>query len=244
MAFDLLAAGIGFGAGVIGTAIALEVALRRVKNPEQTTLTGVWALHEVWEGGEPPAIVAERIDPAVGVPEGSKLLVRSGAFLARDLVAHADVRMHPEVRTNFCIGERKGLLFTSHIHPRALVATTIDPALVGRLRSEFNRLWAEAEPYLLHAHVADLPQYEGQNVEVSGVVLDTVELRGRTVLRLVEEGHTVGVIATRPEDAELRGSAVRAAGTVVKVAGHTLLQARRLERTRLERRAGVATAPR
>ncbi|HWG90043.1 MAG TPA: hypothetical protein VNZ52_04250 [Candidatus Thermoplasmatota archaeon] len=225
---DFLDVGLGVALGLAGAgAVGLALAASRRSRPE-TTLTGVWALDEVGPGA---ALVTERLALPT-VPAGTRVLVRPGAPVPVDVLQHAEVRMHPGVRGNFCVGENDALLFLGAPAPRTLAAHTRDPALVGRARSEFQRLWTEASPYLLQLHVWDLAAHVGHDVEVGGVVLAAWEAEGHLVLTLSEEGHTVTVVSPDPRDAALKGSPVRVAGRVRESDGLPLLAAFRVERAR------------
>lgn len=228
---DYLWLGLGVLAGVLATALAFEFGVRRVRNPEASKLTGAWNLGEVAKL-QPPRMVAERVQ-GLRVPDGAKLVVKEGAgAVTGEVVRNADVRMHPEVRTNFVLGEDKALVFTSHVHPDAMVVTTRDGTILGRLESEFDRLWNEGEPYVERVHVKDLPGRENVEVDVRGTVAAVMDYRSGKMLRISEGGETVGVLATGDQLERLKGESVRVVGTFRREEGYGVIDARKIQRLR------------
>jgi len=244
MPLDLVSLGMGFTAGVAATAVAWNLTQRTVRNPEATKLTAVWALSEVARGG-PPAIMAERIE-GLEVPANAKVLVPLGAASAVpvEVLQSCEVRMHPDVRMNYALGRDRALVFSSFMHPRAHAVYTREESAVKKLQAEFTKLWTEAEPYVERVSVEAVASRDGRHVEFTGTAAEMIEYRGRKMLRVSENGHSVGVVTTEGIPAELAGKPVRVAGRVAREGGYVYVEARRIERATPRQAAAAVAAAR
>lgn len=227
MPFSPLWAGVGLVAGVLATALAFEFGIRDVRNPEESKITSAWNLGEV-SGVDPPMIMAQDVD-GVRVPDGARVLVQAGnATLSSGVLRHGDVRMHPEVGVNFALGDQKALVFSGTLHPEAMAVSTAQDTILTRLKSEFDRLWDEAEPFVERVHIKDLPGRENVEVEVEGTVSQVTDYRGKTMLRVTQDGETVGVLAKGDELEALEGSTVQVRGEFRREEGYHVIDADRI----------------
>jgi hypothetical protein len=227
MPFSPLWAGVGLVVGVLATALAFEFGFRNVRNPEKSKLTSAWNLGEV-SGVDPPRIMAEDVE-GVRVPDGAKVLVRSGeASLAGGVLRHGDVRMHPDVRVNFAYGDQKALVFSGNVHSEAMAVSTANDTILSRLKSEFDRLWDESEPYVERVAIKDLAGRENVEVEVEGTVSQVMDYRGRTMIRVTDAGETVGVLAKGDDLESLEGTTVQVRGEFRREEGYHVIDADRI----------------
>lgn len=227
MPFSALWAGVGLVVGVLATALAFEFGVRDVRNPEESKITSAWNLGEV-SGVDPPMIMSEDLQD-VRVPDGARVLVRAGeARLKSGVLRHGEVRMHPDVRVNFALGDRKALVFSGTVHPEAMAVSTAQDTILTRLKSEFDRLWDEAEPYVEQVAIKDLAGRENVEVEVEGTVSQVVDYRGKTMIRVTEGGETVGVLAKGDDLEALEGSTVQVRGTFRREEGYHVIDADRI----------------
>lgn len=228
MAVSLLSIFLGFVVGVAATAILWSLAQRNVRNPETTRLTALWSLQDVVEPGARPAILAERIE-AVRLPAGSKVVVPSTSSVPPEVLSSCDVRMHPEVRINACVGKDRALVFSGHVSPKAFAVFTMDPAAVHLLQADFQRMWGESTPYVEHiGAIAELAGKAGRFVEVQGKAVELMDYRGQKMLRLTDGVTNVGVVTSQQDVSKYQGATVRVVGQFKRENGYAFLQADKL----------------
>lgn len=228
---SLLAVFLGFVLGVVATSIVWNLSHRSVRNPETSRLTALWSIQDVAEPGTRPALLAEGLE-GVRVPAGSKIIVpRDGlARVPADVLASCEVRMHPEVRINACVGKDRALVFSGHVTPKAFAVFTRDAAAVHLLQADFQRMWGESTPYVEHVeHIADLAGKAGRWVDVTGKAVDLMDYRGQKMLRLTDGVTNVGVVTAQQDVSQYQGSTVRVVGQFKREQGYAYLAADRLE---------------
>lgn len=231
MAVDFLWAGVGFLLGLLAAGLAFEFGIRQVRNPESSKITSAWSLGEVGRL-DPPRIVAENIRD-LRVPKDARIIVKAGAgAVSGSVLRDAEVRMHPDVRSNFALGDEKALVFSSTLHPKAMAVSTKNAPMVNRLGSEFDRLWEEAEPYVERVHIKDLAGRENVEVEVEGTVATVMDYRTGKMLRVTQGGETVGVLAKGKDLEELKGETIRVRGEYRREEGYHVVDADRIRRVK------------
>lgn len=229
MPVDILQILLGFVTGVAATAIAVEASMRRFKNPERSSFTGTWDLHEMGPPGT-VCISAERITRAA-IPRGSKIMVKEkGAFVTPQLLQSAECRVNPKVAANFAVGNDRAFVFSSHIHEGARGIETVDQALVTSLQNEFARLWREAELCVEELSIAELSRWDNISVRTSGIARDVVRgADGLCLMHVADGGDVIEVVAN--DDCMLfKGAPVKVTGRLIKGKGHSTIRAERVER--------------
>ncbi|HVL87948.1 MAG TPA: hypothetical protein VM681_08110 [Candidatus Thermoplasmatota archaeon] len=227
---DLVPVALGFALGVVGTFLAMEVGMRRIRNREESKLTNMWSLSEVLQEGQQPRIVATRIE-GLTVPRGARVILPRGVEPPPEILRAANVRVAENVDVNFAVGREAALVFASHVHPRTLAVWTVDKPMLARLASEFKKLWDAAEPFTRKYAIADLAGKPQGDVEVGGVVLDAAEKNGRYFLRVQEQGHLATVV-TQDDMAHLKGTAVRILGRLESSVKEPIVLATKVEKAR------------
>lgn len=228
MAVSLLSILLGFIVGVVATAILWTLSQRTIRNPETTRLTALWHIQDVTEPGTRPAFLAETIE-GVQLPPGSKVIVPSTSSLPPQLLSTCDVRTHPEVRINACVGKDRALVFSGHVTPKSFAVFTMDPAAVHLLQSDFQRMWGESTPYVEHLDsIAALTGKAGRFVEVQGKAVELMDYRGQKMLRLTDGVTNVGVVTSQQDVSKFQGATVRVSGQFKRENGYAFLQADKL----------------
>lgn len=215
---------IGFVLGVVATAIAWNLSTRTARPQERASVTALWRIEDVVEPGGRPAFIAERID-GMTLPRGSKVIVPDAAHLPDAVLAACEVRMHPDVRMNACVGKDRALLFSGHVSPKAHAVVTTEPSAVRRLQNDFQRMWGEASPYVERSDVATLGEKNGRVVDVTGQAQEVIEYRGRKMLRLTDGKMSVGVVARQDDVSVFSGGTVRVIGKMHRDGGHAYIEA-------------------
>lgn len=229
MPVDLFSSFLGFLLGVVATAIAWQLTVRTVRNPEKSKLTGVWSLRDVTAPGSRPVVVAEEIR-GMSLPPGTKVLVPSGRLdnVPDEVLSTCEVRMHGEVHLNAAIGRDRALVFSGHIVPRTAAVFTMDEVTVRRLQADFQRMWNESTPYIETAQVSELARKDGRIVDVTGKAMEVMEYRGRKMMRLTDGKVAVGVVTDDDVSAH-SGTMVRVVGRIKREGGYAYLHADRIE---------------
>lgn len=208
---DVVWALIGFFVGVVAAAIAVEFGLKKfLAPPENSKLTTVWSLNEL---GQP--LIAAHALSAVPVPKNARLLT-NGAYAAER--TGFELRTSSELKGSFAVDANasRALLFLGDVTPGALALWTVDERLIDRLRAEFNRLWGRSTDYVERVLLADIPKKSNLSVVTEGVVADVVPYRGSYLLRLTDQGDTVGVLVDH--QVPFQGKRVSVTG-IVKTSG-------------------------
>jgi hypothetical protein len=238
MPIDLLSLFIGFVTGAVVVAIAWNLSSRTAKPAETTRLSGVWSLDDVASQGTRLAMLATRIE-GVHLPPNSKVLVPRADTVPADVLASCEVRMHQEVRVNAAIGKDRALVFSGTVHPRATAMTTLEASAVQRLQGDFQRLWAESQPYIDNVpSVSALSGKAGRMVDVTGRAADVIEFRGRRMLRLSDGKAAVGVVTSQGDVSQWSGANIRVVGRMLREGGYTYIDAQKVEMV-----GELATAP-
>src|SRR5581483_8621247 len=212
MPIDLLSLFIGFVTGAVVVAIAWNLSSRTSAPTETTRLSGVWSLDDVASAGTRLAVIATRVD-GLHLPANSKVLVPRADTVPAEVLATCEVRMHPEVRVNAAIGKDRALGFSGTVHPKSTAVTTLEANAVQRLQGDFQRLWAESQPYVESVpSVSALSGKAGRMVDVSGRAADVLEFRGRRMLRLSDGKAAVGVVTSQGDVAQWSGANIRVTG--------------------------------
>lgn len=230
MPISLLSLFIGFVVGVIATAFAWNLSQRSVRNPETAKLTALWSIKDVAEPGTRPAVLAETVD-GIALPSGTKLIVPRDRLEAvpAQVLSSCEVRMHAEVRVNAVVGKDRALIFSGHVSPKAFAVFTRDEHTVRLLQADFQRMWAESEPYIERVDaIADLAGKDGRMVDVTGKAIELMEYRGRKMLRLTDGRYNVGVVTQQADVAAFQGGTVRVVGRMHRENGYAFLEADRL----------------
>lgn len=217
---DVLSTLIGFLVGVVAAAIAVELGLKKLfAPPDSTKLTTIWSLGEL----KSPEVVATQIDAGVEVPRTARVVTPANVPPS---ARGYQVRKNPETKGCFAIDaeQPRALLFLGGIQKGALALWTVDEKLIDRLRAEFNRLWTRSTDYVERTKVAEIGTKPNVTVETSGIVQDVIPYRGKYMLRLTEEGETVGVVVDR--ELPVRGHRVTVKGIVrPSTSGYPLVEA-------------------
>ena len=214
MPISLLSLFIGFVGGVIATAVAWNLSQKSVRNPETAKLTALWSLKDISEPGTRPAVLAETVE-GLTLPAGTKVIVPRDRLEA--------------VRVNAAVGKDRALIFSGHVSPKAFAVFTRDAHTVQLLQSDFQRMWANSEPYVERVGaIADLSGKDGRMVDVTGKAIELMEYRGRKMLRLTDGKYNVGVVTQQADVAAFQGGTVRVVGRMHRENGYAFLEADRL----------------
>jgi hypothetical protein len=230
MPISLLSLFIGFVGGVIATAIAWNLSQKSVRNPETAKLTALWSLNDIAEPGTRPAVLAETVE-GLTLPAGTKVIVPRDRLEAvpSQVLSTCEVRMHAEVRVNAAVGKDRALVFSGHVSPKAFAVFTRDEHTVRLLQSDFQRMWADSDPYVERVGaIADLSGKDGRVVDVTGKAIELMEYRGRKMLRLTDGKYNVGVVTKQADVAAFQGGTVRVVGRMRRENGYAFLEADRL----------------
>lgn len=210
---------LGFLIGLVAAGIAVELGLKKfLSSPETGKLTRVWSLSEL-----PSPLVAATLVEGVAVPQGARVLTTKTLQAPR---TGFDLRTSPELHANFAVDAQlpRALLFLDGVRPGGLALWTVDEPLIERLRTEFNRLWSRSSDYVEHVKLAEVIEKANLTVETHGTVQEVVPYRGHWLLRLSDEGETVGVLVA--EELPLRGRRVAVKGIVrTSSSGYPLVEA-------------------
>lgn len=216
---DVLWTLIGFLIGIVAAGFAVELGLKKFfAPPEASKLTRVWSLKEMGS----PLIAATRID-GIQVPTNARLVTAQNFPGQRD---GFELRTNPETGANFAVdaNQPRALIFLDGVRPGSLAVWSVDERLIERLRSEFHRLWSRSTDYVERVSLAEIPRKSNATVETHGVVQSVVPYRGSYLLRLQDEGDTVGVLVER--DLPLAGKRVHVTGIVrTSSSGYPLIEA-------------------
>lgn len=202
---------IGFLVGIVAAGFAVELGLKKfLSPPESGKLTNVWSLTELAS----PLIVATQIAD-LAVPKASRMVTAHNLQVPQE---GFQVRKNGDAKGNFAVdaANNRALLFLGGIEPRALALWTVDEQVIERLRAEFNRLWTRSTDYIETVTVAEIPFKANHTVATRGTVQGIVPYRNRYLLRLADQGETVGVLVDR--ELPLHGARVEVVG-VVKASG-------------------------
>lgn len=216
---DIVSALIGFLVGVVASGIAVELGLKKLLSPpDRGKLTTVWSLSELPR----PLVVTTGVDDDVKIPSKAKVVTNrqmpSGT--------NAEVRSNAQAAGNFAVDaeEDRAILFLGGVQKKALALWTVDDRLIARLRAEFNRLWTRSLDYVEDVDLADLPTRANATVRLHGRVEDVVPYQKGYLMRLRENGESVGVMID--ENMRIVGRQVTVTGIVrPSSSGFTLLEA-------------------
>ncbi len=224
MPVDLLWVTVGFVVGVGATAIALEVAFRRVRNEERASLTKDWDFRELSSDG-PPSIVATSLEGSK-VPPNSRVIVSPGARLSREIAKRCKLRIHPDAKGNFATGSGRGILCTGPMVPGTLAMTTVHPALVDKLDRSFESLWVQARPYTEEIKPSQIPANQGSFVKVTGRVQDILTSGDKAILTMEDpDGGGRGDVIVPANLPVEKGKGYEFAGNVVNDGNRPQLKA-------------------
>lgn len=217
---------LGFTLGVVATVAVWAITYRTAREPERAKVTALWSLESITEPGMRAAIVAENLE-GMTLPANSKVVVPAASVhkVPAQILASCEVRMHPDVRMNAAIGKDRALLFSGHVHPKAHAVVTTEHTAVRRLQNDFQRMWAESDPYVERAQVSDLAGKAGRHVDVTGKALDVLEYRGRKMLRLTDGQAQVGVVTKQGDVGAYAGAVIRVVGRMHRDGGHAYIEA-------------------
>jgi hypothetical protein len=204
---DTISMLLGFLVGVVAAGIAVEFGLKKLLSPpEHSKLTSVWSLSEL----QAPLVVTTGPGDAP-LPNGARVVTASQLPPG---TAGVKARTNREVRANFAVDAKndRALLFLGGLHQRAVALWTVDERLISRLRAEFNRLWTRSLDYVEKVRIADVPSRPNATVQMMGRVQDVVPFKDRYLMRLADEGETIGVLVD--QRMELAGRRVSVTGIV------------------------------
>lgn len=222
---DPFSALIGFVVGVIATAFAVELGLKKLFKPVTTTkLTATWRLEEIGAG-----LVASVDAADTQFPKGSRIVTAGRAN--PDAYVGREHRQHPGARGNFVVHPDKdrALLFLGPVAPGTMALSTVDPHLCARLRHEHARLWGRADAYIEEVPLSEAAGRHNVRVRTRGQVQSVIQYRDRHLMRLVDGNHVVGVLVDSPLD--LAGAIVSVTGQATKgTSGYTLIDAEEVRR--------------
>ncbi|MDX1612600.1 MAG: hypothetical protein R3185_09525 [Candidatus Thermoplasmatota archaeon] len=238
MPVDLFWVTTGFLVGVAATALALEVAFRKVRNEERASLTKDWNFTELAHDG-PPSIVATSLEGSK-VPPGSRVLVSPGAKLSREVAKKCKLRIHPDAKGNFATGSGRAVLCTGPMVPGTLALTTVHPNLVGKLERSFESLWVQGKPYTHRCEPGLIAQNLDSFIETEGKVTDLLNSGEKTMVTLesLKDGDRGMVLVPANLPLE-KGKVYAFQGRVVSEGGRKVLKAEEVEESK---RAMPATA--
>lgn len=216
---DVLSMFIGFVVGVVAAGFAVELGLKKLfRPPENTKLTRVWSLNEFGQ----PLVSATRIE-LVKVPARGRVVTAHEYGGSREGIT---LRTNQETSGNFVVDAKhnRALIFLDDIRPGALALWTVEEPLIERLRSEFNRLWTRSTDYVEKVKLSAVPQKANFTIETLGTVEDVVPYKENYLMRLRDDGETVGVLT--PRKLSLTGSRVSVTGIVkTSSTGYPLIEA-------------------
>ena len=222
---DVISMLLGFLVGVVAAGFAVELGLKKLfAPPEASKLTNVWSLSEL----PSPLIVATQIRD-VTVPKNSRLVTGGSFELARD---GFEVRKNAAAHGNFAVDavQNRALLFLGGIEKNALALWTVDEKLIERLRAEFNRQWTRSTDYVESVKVADIAKKSNLTVSTRGLVQGVVPYKTQFMLRLTDEGETIGVLMDR--EVPMQGARVEVVGIVrTSTSGFPLVEAIEIKKT-------------
>lgn len=204
---DFLWMTIGFFVGVVTAGFAVELGLKKLLSPpDSSKLTNVWSLTEL----PTPLIVATQIQD-LALPKTAKLVTARALQVPRD---GFEVRTNAGARANFAVDATlpRALIFLSGIEKGTMALWTVDERLIERLRAEFNRLWTHSTDYVERVRLAEIPQKANLTVSTQGTVQGVVPYKGQYLVRLSDEGETVGVLVDR--EVHMTGTRVEVVGVV------------------------------
>jgi hypothetical protein len=190
----------------VAAGIAVELGLKKLLSPpERGKLTTVWSLSEL----QHPLIVTEGAQGII-IPKNARVV--TAGQLPPDTASGQQVRTNAEVRGSFAVdsSNERALLFLGGMRKGALALWTVDENLIARLRSEFNRVWTRSLDYVENVTVAEVPGRANATVRMTGRVEDVVPYRDGFLLRLHDQGESVGVLV---------GERMNVAGRRVTVTG-------------------------
>lgn len=212
---------VGFVVGGVAVALVVEVMGRgRAKPAEQHKLTTAWRLSELTD----PIVVAKDVLD-VDVPRGAKVF--ASGLVDPKVQAAAKVREVPPVAAEFALDLSAGraILFLGGVQPGAMALLTVDPALVGRLETEYRRLEDRSSAYVERFQIGQLGGRSGVSVETEGFVQDVLPWKQKWMIRLEDQGHIIGV-AVEKDPRELKDRRVRVRGRLEKdQAGYAVIAA-------------------
>lgn len=216
---DILSTLVGFLVGIVTAGFAVELGLKKLFSPpESSKLTTVWSLSEL-----PQALVVAKEVRGVDVPRGARVVTATPLQVPRD---GFEVRKNGEAHGNFAVSETqpRALLFLGAPDPGSLALWTVDEKLIERLRAEFHRLWTRSTDYVEKVKLADVAHKANLTVSTGGVVQGVVPYKGHFLVRLTEEGETVGVLVD--QNVPLEGTRVEVVGIVrTSGSGYPLIEA-------------------
>jgi hypothetical protein len=213
---DIISLIIGFVIGIVAVSMAIELGWRKEPSQETCKLTENWSLHELRN----PLIMAEKL--RMDVPENAKVVV------AHKSLVPGEVKEHPEVRSNFALGENRALIFTGEIKKGEIALWTIDEQIMRKLRREFERLWGvddESLPPAPSVPSREVSEEIEDMITVVGRVRARVPFREGYLLRLSTENRVMGIMIDEPMD--LKGKTVEVTGTLTN-GNHPLIRASRI----------------
>lgn len=216
---DVLSALIGFLIGIVATGFAVELGLKKFFSPpDYSKLTSVWSLTEL-----PSPLISATQLANVNVPKNARVVTATNLQVARGAF---DVRKNPEVQGCFAVDANlpRALLFLGGVEKGALALWTVDEKLIERLRAEFNRLWTRSTDYVEHVKLAEILEKANLTVQTEGTVQDIIPYRGHFLLRLTDDGNTVGVLVEK--ELPVHGKRVSVTGLVrTSSSGYPLVEA-------------------
>ncbi|MBW3584218.1 MAG: hypothetical protein KY455_14100 [Euryarchaeota archaeon] len=219
---------VGFLIGVVASAIAVELGLKKLFMPTTATkLTASWRLDEV----EAPLVVCTDAG-GVPFPRGAEI-VTSGQAAPEGFRDRA-WRRNANARGNFMVHPTRdrAYLFLGPVQEGNLALVTVDSDLVARLRAEHRRLWETGAPYVEEVSLAEAVRRPGVHVQTRGHVQEVVPYRDRHLVRLVDGNQALGVLVDAPLD--IVGAEAVVTGRVQRgTSGYSLLDA---EEVRVVRR--------
>jgi len=132
---DLVLLVIGFVLGVVFTAIAIEIGLKKPgKNEPSTRSTKTWSLSEL----KNPKILAEYLGE-VTIPKNSKLLVNQ--YQTNRSFEGIQARHHTGIKGNFVLGEGRALILAGPLKKDEIGVWTIEKDILEKLNSYFDAAW-------------------------------------------------------------------------------------------------------
>ncbi|MCD6107887.1 hypothetical protein B6U70_01560 [Euryarchaeota archaeon ex4484_162] len=138
---DPLSLLIGFIIGLIAATMAIEFGMRKpIESTFKSTarLTYMWSLSEI----KNPRLVAEYLDEMM-IPKNAKVVFKecSDTKVLEDVSA----RKNEDIRANFVLGDERALLILGPVREGQMGVWIIDPFILKKLESEFERLWSKGE---------------------------------------------------------------------------------------------------
>jgi hypothetical protein len=181
---------IGFCIGIVGVAIAIELAWKKAPPLKTCNLTTRWDLEEM----KNPMIVAERL--STKVPKGAKV-VGNEIQIPSDEV---EIRKG-DARGNFAIGKERALIFTGEIKDGEFALWTTDDSIIKKLKDEFYRLWRKGEKERAAlVRISKIKEMENVPIKTRGIIRAIVPYRDNFLYRLSDGGYSVGVLVKEKKD--------------------------------------------